>query len=176
MTRSFLNLNEIWKNSQTQYTEIFPVVRGKILPAIHYPYSYVSVAFRVGSHERSSSGWSFGWIWTIWLFAKPIYALSAWTLQKVRTSWAKTLGKDRFFINQKRRGPLWSLWCHKSWFCWERTFLIVLVESFCKGKNIRIQVLLLSDFQSSLLKNAQKVRGRSVELSWSIERWKTLDD
>ena len=35
VTRSFMLLNDIWKAKPAKYEEIFPLLRGKILPAIY---------------------------------------------------------------------------------------------------------------------------------------------
>lgn len=41
LTRSFLLLNDIWKNYKPKYEEIYPIMRAKVLPAIGTRWSYV---------------------------------------------------------------------------------------------------------------------------------------
>jgi hypothetical protein len=41
LTRSFLLLNDIWKNYKPKYEEIYPIMRAKIFPAIGTRWSYV---------------------------------------------------------------------------------------------------------------------------------------
>jgi len=42
LTRSFLELNDIWKTFAPTYEEIFPVMRGRIIPALKSGWSFVS--------------------------------------------------------------------------------------------------------------------------------------
>jgi hypothetical protein len=41
LTRSFLNLNKIWKHYNPKYEEVYPIMRGKILPSLGTGLSYV---------------------------------------------------------------------------------------------------------------------------------------
>lgn len=41
LTRSFLEMNAIWKEYKPKFEEIFPIMRGKILPAIASGWSFV---------------------------------------------------------------------------------------------------------------------------------------
>lgn len=41
LTRSFIELNSIWKEYEPKFEEIFPVIRGKILPAVAPGWSFV---------------------------------------------------------------------------------------------------------------------------------------
>lgn len=43
LTRSFLELNDIWKTLKPTYDEVFPIIRGKILPALKSGWSFVLV-------------------------------------------------------------------------------------------------------------------------------------
>jgi hypothetical protein len=44
LTRSFLDLNDIWKKYNPTYEQIYPIMRGKILPAIASGWSYVPLS------------------------------------------------------------------------------------------------------------------------------------
>ena len=41
ITRSFLGLNDIWKGYNPQYEDVFPVVRGKVIPSVQHGWSFV---------------------------------------------------------------------------------------------------------------------------------------
>lgn len=41
ITRSFLGMNDIWKSYNPQYDDIYPVIRGKILPSVHHGWSFI---------------------------------------------------------------------------------------------------------------------------------------
>jgi hypothetical protein len=41
LTRSFLELNSIWKKYNPSYEETYPIIRGKILPALASNWSFV---------------------------------------------------------------------------------------------------------------------------------------
>lgn len=45
LTRSFLQLNPFWKTYQPKYEEIFPIMRGKLIPALGKGWSYVVLSF-----------------------------------------------------------------------------------------------------------------------------------
>ena len=51
LTRSFLELNSIWKTHKPKYEDIYPVIRGKILPAISSRWSFVTSSLILGVDE-----------------------------------------------------------------------------------------------------------------------------
>ena len=51
LTRSFLELNNIWKTHKPKYEDIYPFIRGKILPAISSRWSFVTSSLILGVDE-----------------------------------------------------------------------------------------------------------------------------
>lgn len=49
ITRSFLQLNDIWKSRQPQLDEVYPVLRWKILSSLRSGWSYVIGGRDVGA-------------------------------------------------------------------------------------------------------------------------------
>jgi hypothetical protein len=43
LTRAFLELNEIWKVYAPTYDQVYPVIRGKIMPSVKSNWSFVHV-------------------------------------------------------------------------------------------------------------------------------------
>ena len=41
LTRSFIELNTIWKEHQPKFEEIFPIIRGKVVPSVAAGWSFV---------------------------------------------------------------------------------------------------------------------------------------
>jgi hypothetical protein len=52
LTRSFLNLNDIWKKYNPTYEQIYPIMRGKILPSLNAGWSFVFILNYIGLNER----------------------------------------------------------------------------------------------------------------------------
>lgn len=58
LTRSFLELNTIWKTHKPKYEDVYPVIRGKILPALSSRWSFVTFYLISGPDEGQQSYWS----------------------------------------------------------------------------------------------------------------------